>query len=131
MVRIKLAFRAVGTTFSPSNAESYAKASFSVKNEPGELGFVGRYQGQPLPYGSGELFDADATPTMSGSPSPFIETLVRLAPACRSAGATSLILHANIAYDSQCNFELSPECISRLAPLGIALTFTCYEDREA
>lgn len=128
MVNITLAFRTMGPAFSPSHAEAEANAAFSSKNEPGELGRAGRYRGQPLPYGSAEFVDVDAIATMSGLPSPFLDTLARLAPACRTAGATSLVVHADIAYDGQCNFELNDQCAARLAALGVAMTFTCFEN---
>jgi hypothetical protein len=128
MVDFKLVFRAIGEKFSPGKAESSAKINFSLKNEPLELGRRGRYRDQPLPYGSGELIDADSDTTMSGSRSHFLDALMLLVPACRAAGATSLSVHCDVAYDNQCNFELNRQFISHLAAIDVDLTFSCFAD---
>src|SRR6266496_4297788 len=129
MTKLSLTFRAMGPQFSPSQVELVSGELSSVKNEPGEVARSGRYRGQPLPYGSREIRDMDTPTTLSGAQSSFLDVVARVAPACRSAGATSLVVHADVAYDGQCNFELNENCIARLAALGIALTFTCFEDR--
>ena len=128
MTKLSLAFRAMGAQFSPGQVEQGSGALFSEKNEPGDIARTGRYRGQPLPYGSAEIRDADTPMTLSAGQSPFIDAVARVAAACRSAGATSLVVHADVAYYGQCNFELSENCIARLAALGVALTFTCFED---
>lgn len=41
-------------------------------------------------------------------------------------GAEEIILYVTVAYPDQCNMELSPTLMSRLADMKVVLAITCY-----
>ncbi len=127
MVKIGVTLRASGPEFSPEEAERHSGIRFSKKNEPGDLGRIGRFQGQPLPYGSGELNGPESGMDLKIPNRSFFESIERLARACLAAGATSVLLHLDVAYTEQCNLELSNEFVSALARTGVAITMSCYD----
>lgn len=130
MIKTLLIFRAMGTAFSPSAAEKQTGLLFSKKNEPGDIGKWGRYKEQPIPYGSAELCDPTEDSDLFALSPVFFRTLELLVPACRAALATSIVLHADLAFEDQCNIEMSEDFIQALAGLRIPFTMTCYENRE-
>lgn len=128
MLKTTTVFRATGSDFSPANAERVSGVSFSKKNEPGSTGTTGRYRGQPLPYGSGELVDSENEIDLQNPNVMFFAVIERIAPACLAAGATLMLLHIDVAYTDQCNIEFSHEFVAALAQLGISITMSCFED---
>lgn len=122
---------AQGDNFSPRSAEKATGTRFSEKNEPGDLGTSGRYKDMPLPYGSAqlelpsssteELLNADAPPFKDPA---FVGKL-------RSSGASEITLYIDVAYQSQCNFELSPKLLRALSDLGVAVGFSCFQEDKA
>jgi len=131
MVRYTATLRVFGETFSPILAERRTGISFTSRNEPGEIATVGRHKGQPLPYGSGELIYANTGPEPSVSLSQLLDAATILIPACRDASATSSVLHLDVAFEEQCNIEMSAEFLGRVAALGLPLTISCFEDPPA
>ena len=127
MIEVDAEFRAYGSEFSPESVERSTGISFSKKKERGSTGILGRYRGQPVPYGSAELSGPETGLDLMVPDAPFFAAVEKLVPACLSAGATSMSLHLNVAFADQCNIELSPEFIAALARLGIILTMSCFE----
>jgi hypothetical protein len=128
MIKTTLVLCASGSTFSPAAAEERAGVSFSRKNEHGDLGVIGRYKGQAIPYGSADLFDMENGTDLAAPRAQFFDAIERAVPECEAAGATSIVLHINVAFSGQCNIEMSPGFIASVARLGIPLTLTCFED---
>jgi hypothetical protein len=128
MVKVTAVLRATGTDFSPEAVEHLTGISFSKKHERGSSGTIGRYRGQPLPYGSAELASPETGMDLMVPDAPFFAAIEKLAPACSTAGATSTVLHIDVAFTDQCNIELSPEFISALARLGIPITMSCFQE---
>jgi hypothetical protein len=127
MIRATAVFRASGSAFSPESVETRIGVSFSKKNEPGEIGTIGRYRGQPIPYGSAELSDAENGADLMVPNVLFFAAIEKLAQACVAAGATSVLLHIDVAFTDQCNIEMSHDFISAVGRLGIPVTMSCFE----
>lgn len=119
-------FRASGPEFSPRSVERQTGILFSQQNEPGDIGTTGRYRGQPRPYGSCTLPGPNSGLDLQAPDAGFFEAVERLAGACRAAGATTVVIHLDIAYTEQCNFEMSEEFLSAAARAGVALTISCH-----
>lgn len=50
----------------------------------------------------------------------------RLVPTLWECGAEEIILYVSVAYPDQCNLELSPTLMLRLAEMKVVLAITCY-----
>lgn len=127
MVSTRARLILVGTNFSPSAAEVAAGVRFSKTSKKGEQGSVGRYKGQPLPYGSAEL-DADRGPEfLTAVDQSFFAKAAALAEAARSQGDLDVLLHIDVEYFGQCNLEIAPAVLAAFHALGGPLTISCYE----
>lgn len=120
-----------GDTFSPRLAESITGLTFPTKNEPGEIGLIGRYKGLPRPYGMAILkapFDS-VTRTTSQMPEEWIaDALTQRMKDIRSCGATEVHVSITVAWTDQCNFGFSEEFLSKIGRLNIPIFVSCYED---
>jgi len=125
MTSITFTMRLQGVAFSPAEAETRSGLAFTMRVEPGTIVSSGRYSGSALPYGWAELrCDADA----HGHPGEkfFFEASI-LAGVGASCGATQRVLHIEVAYQDQCNFEWSCESLSAVARLGLPVTVSCFQ----
>lgn len=118
---------AKGDDFSPNRAEREHGARFSAKHERDALGSRGEFAGKPIPYGWGTL---DLAPADGGLDllSSELEVLRArdVVMALRRCGATEVVLHVNLGFVDQCNFELDPAVLAALAQLGCTVAFSCY-----
>jgi hypothetical protein len=135
MVRVYAELRAQGERFRPSEAERAAGVTFSTKSEPGEIGTIGRYAGKPKPYGSAELLmsvEAEAAAATHGHllDGDWLKQVALMVPHCRSAGATSVVVHLDVSHDGQCNLAFSPEELTALAGVGVPLTLSTFAGLE-
>ncbi|HEX2206885.1 MAG TPA: hypothetical protein VHG93_04330, partial [Longimicrobium sp.] len=89
-----------GTTFSPASAERETGLSLAEKNEVGELGRWGRYDGLPLPYGSATL---RAPPEVEPSQRLdwILDVVLPHVEVLRSLGGMAGWLHSTIYFDTQ------------------------------
>jgi hypothetical protein len=117
-----------GESFSPSLAEARTGLCWANQNEPGALATSGRYQGKPLPYGSAMLVLLDDDLQPDASPLEPLRTLKEKLPELRAAGATEATLYLVVAYETQCDFEFTPEELGALASVGLTLGVSCYRD---
>lgn len=122
-----------GEHFSPSQAEKISGITFDEKKARGDIGIRGKYKGLPTPYGSASINfehpggDADLLPANL----PLLDILEQFIPSFQSVGAEEITIFVNVFYTAQCNLELSPELLRRLAGLGIPLCIsTVYEGPE-
>lgn len=119
-----------GATFSPRSAEAGTGIVFSEKNEVGDLGKYGKYRDAPLPDGSATLeLASSSTREFLDIDAPIFQT-PGLVAALRSSGASMIVLYVDVAYEAQCNFELSPELLAALAELGVTVGFSCFPVEE-
>lgn len=125
MVQLTYWFHASGDAFSPADAESRCGVRFSRKAERGEIAERGRYRGQPCPYGWGDLCSSESEIDA------FLRDTALLAAASAACGATDCSIHIDVAFDAQCNLEMSGELVVALGKLALPLTITCYEDPDA
>ncbi|MCY1073023.1 hypothetical protein [Archangium lansingense] len=115
-----------GDDFSPSLAQARTGLLLVDANEPGDVAPSGRYEGKALRYGSAMLvlLDDDLAPGASAL-EPLRELKVRL-PELRALGVTGTTLYLVVAYERQCDFELSPGELTELAALGLPLAVSCH-----
>ena len=122
-----------GDDFSPNGAETKTGVLFDQKNAPGDLGVLGKFKNVPLPYGSGhieiepssedaDLLDADLLDTSNA-----VFQRRGLIAALRECGASAITLQIDVAYETQCNFELSPKLLGALAELGVTVGVSCFQ----
>jgi len=119
-----------GDYFSPSLAEAKTGITFSKKNEPGDVGNVGRYRGKSIPYGSAEIIALNEKGN-EDSIDFIVNILDKYCEVFRLCGADNIVLHFVISYIDQCDFEFSPEFINKLAKLKIVFAITCYPETDA
>ena len=117
-----------GSNFSPRQATDESGISFTEQTEVGEIGTQGKYNAKPFDYGaahinfkSGDDRDSFLVPLeVLNLVKMHKETLKRL-------GAEEISITVNIAYQGQCNLELSPAFMKMVSDLGVPLLMTCYE----
>jgi hypothetical protein len=128
-VRIAFSCSVQGDAFRPTEAERRTGIQFSEKNEPGEIGKLGRHKGQPIPFGSGTIESETTGDAMNGSLSKFLDILKHCVFQWRELGAEVALLNIDVFYDEQCNLEISEENIAVLSELGLSLALSCYRDK--
>lgn len=126
MLKTTIVFRATGSSFSPTRVESETGIVFSSKNEPGDLGRIGRYRGVPTPYGSADFVGQAEQADLVNPNNELFRAIEALVPASKSAGATDMNLHLDVAFSDQCNLEMGPDFIATVGRLGVALTISCF-----
>ena len=123
-----ISFRIWGEEFRPSRVPF----AFTEQNDPGIIGTVGRYRGQPLPYGSAGYVVPPSVPTTDRIRH-IVEIFEPLLPAIRDAGATDWHISIGRYYYAQCNEEYSLEELQMIARLGCGFIYSAYsvtEDEE-
>jgi hypothetical protein len=110
----------VGKDFSPSSFEDATGYRFVDKNEKGEIAKTGRYKNCPIPYGSATIRDEQNQENVLG----FLE---KSKNKLLNMGVESINLQLNVAYETQCNFELNADLLMCIAKLSIPLSVSCYE----
>ena len=119
-----------GKTFSPKAVEEEISVTFKVKNEPNEIGTVGKYIGNPTPYGSATLQASDETIRSNGALKDFLVLLEEKASIFVKHGATDICLDLVVFHDGQCNIEFSVDEIYRISELKIPVTMSIFNDVE-
>ncbi|MBL8076093.1 MAG: hypothetical protein JNL29_17145 [Nitrospira sp.] len=130
MVLIRASCWISGETFSPYLAEKKTDLYFARKNEPGEIGNVGRYRGQPIPYGRAVLeapFNSQTKPGLILPEQWIVDVLSLHIDSLRSCGATSIELDLNVTWQDQCNLAFDASFLQKLAKLSIDFSISCYE----
>jgi hypothetical protein len=124
-----------GEEFSPAAAAAQLGLKFSTVHERGEIGTIGRYRGQPIPYGAASI-EIESVPS-TGAHTGELEGAALLADQAgkslgvlRALGADEITLHVDICFDAQCNFVILPETLHRIARMGIGLSISCYSNDQ-
>ena len=118
-----------GDRFSPRAAESMTGLALVRKNEPGEIGSIGRFKGQPIPYGAAAVEVPDDL-SWDAKWKLLLITMAMHIEALRECGAESIVLDLGCFHEGQCNLAFSSEQLSQVAALGIPFTISCYEVGE-
>ena len=118
-----------GPDLSPIAVEEKTGINFDRKNEPGEIGKMGRYKGDIIPFGNAEIdFSETGTSADLLSPdAPILDTLEKHRSFFLTAGATEITLIINVFYQEQCNLEQSHKLLKRLAELDVDLLISCQQ----
>lgn len=111
----------MGENFSPSAVEKSINVFFHEKNEKGEIAKIGRFNGRSFPYGSCIMRDQHYKELV-------IEFLENNMGKLKEYGVDNISLRLDVSYDSQCNFELDSNFLSRIAKLSIPLSVSCYKN---
>ncbi|HEX2094161.1 MAG TPA: hypothetical protein VHG28_17290 [Longimicrobiaceae bacterium] len=119
----------LGKSFSPALAERQTGLSFTERNEVGELGTRGKYEGIPLPFGSATL---QAPPEVDPSERLdwILDSVLPHAEALRNLGGMEGWLHSTFYFDAQCNLAYPPGQLQKLSQLGIPYTVSCIQAPE-
>lgn len=127
MIKPRATLRLQGSAFSPSSVEERTGLRFTASQERGELGRLGRYAGRPIPYGSAELACTVNSALLASPDEEFFGAAERLVRAGEALGVESAVLHVDIEFESQCNFEFSQAFLAAVLRIGAPLTVSCYE----
>jgi hypothetical protein len=120
-----------GDNFSPKKVEGSTGLAFAKKNEPGEIGTVGRYKGTAIPYGSATLqLSGEALSASQDVLREFLALIKRNLDAFRKNGASDVTLDLVVFHDGQCNLEFSIDELREITQLGLPLTLSTYECPE-
>lgn len=126
MTSVKPRIMATGARFTPRALKVSGFITDDL-NDPGEIGTVGRYRGQPLPRGN-------VTYLLSKSPVDWhaVDALALKIPALvrdlKSVNAEEITLHLDVIHDGQCNFDLSPTLLSAVAGADVVFTISCWSE---
>ena len=120
MITMDLTCILTGKDFSPASAEKLTGYRFLEKNERGEIAKAGRYKGLPFPYGSCIIRDVSNQEAI-------LDILEKYQTKLLGNGVESIVLQLNVAYESQCNFELNENFLARIARLSVPLSISCFE----
>jgi hypothetical protein len=128
MIKIRASCAIIGKNFSPA---AFAKNSFVQlidAHEPGANCKVGRYQGQPNPYGQATIEISNKAEKDWSRFDDLLTALENNIETLRQAGAEDLCLSVSIFHDGQCNFGFSKEEFNRIAVLNVDMAISCYSE---
>lgn len=112
-----------GDNFSPKKTSDILNISFDEMNEKGELGIIGRYKGKAIPYGSCVI-------RTENEEYKILNILEKHIYDFKKYGVEEIMLHWDVAYQQQCNFEIGVDYINRLSKLSIPLSVSCFDSDE-
>jgi len=124
MVKTHLYSILSGKTFSPKKAEKLFNISLNDKNEPGDIGKTGRYKGRKIPFGSC-VFEEGSDNNLDEQEKILVQ-LESCLSELHNINVEDIILHLDVEYEGQCNFELSGKFLTKASLLKIPLTISCY-----
>lgn len=121
----RISFEAWGEKFSPNRVPF----KFTEQHDPGAMGTVGRYRGQPVPYGSASYVVPPSIPNADRIRH-VVQTIEPILAAIRAAGATKW--HISIAryYYAQCNEEYLLEELQLITRLECGFIYSAYSVTE-
>lgn len=122
----RVSFEMWGEEFRPSRVSF----QFTEQHDPGVVGTVGRYRGQPIPYGSASYVVPSSTPNTDRLRH-VVHTIEPVLADIRAAGATDYHISIARSYYAQCNEEYSLEELQLIARLGCGFIYSAYSVTEA
>jgi hypothetical protein len=124
-MKFLLSFHATGDCYKPSTIPF----AFARQNDVGDIATIGRFRGQPAPYGSPEVEVSDNLPWAEKIPT-LVATVLPLLPKMKEAGADDFYVSAGYFYGTQCNLEFSSKELALLASLDCPFCPSCYGGDE-
>ena len=121
-----------GPSFSPAVVEKHLGVSFVSKVEPGGSQGSSPEGVETSLYGSGILECAHIMTNWCNDRAllAWLAFVKQSLDEFRRAGATEIVLHFDVGYRSQGNFETDEETLNALADLGIPMTVKFYWDES-
>jgi hypothetical protein len=119
-----------GDNFSPRLLEELTGLSLDDKTEVGE---ISKYKGIPITFGSASFsysFTEEERKNGADELNAMLETLEKNYQALKTAGVEEMILYLIFGYVFQCNWEIPPHQIKRLAALNIHFCISCYREDD-
>ncbi len=119
-----------GERFSPSKAERLSGVRFTDKHERGDMQVRGSHRGKPWDFGGASLDFSDRRYWSDPDLTEWLDLAEPMVEACRKAGAEAEDMYMSLLlrYRGDCGMEFTPECLARLAGLGITVTLDCWVD---
>ena len=121
----RVSFEMWGEGFRPSRVPF----RFTDQHDPGAIGTVGRYRGEPLPYGSASYVVPSSVPNADRIKH-LVQIIEPLLAGIRDAGATDWHISIGRYYSSQCNEAYSFEELQLIARLRCGFTYSAYSVTE-
>jgi hypothetical protein len=121
----RVSFEMWGKGFRPSRVPF----RFTEQHDPGAIGTVGRYRGEPLPYGSASYVVPASVPNTDRIKHA-VQIIEPLLAGIRDAGATDWHISIGRYYSSQCNEAYSLEELQLIARLRCGFTYSAYSVTE-
>jgi len=114
-----------GSRFSPRRLKAMAKLPLE---HAAEVGDIGKLTGRVHDCGVGVLVGEKTAGTAS------LEGLVALCENHSSSFEASqveeMVFYFDVFHDGQCNFEIEPALLGRIARLGATFAISCYQESE-
>lgn len=104
----------------PDEIENKYNIKFSEKNSKGEIGEIGRYRGKEIPFGSGTIKFTDE------KDEDLIEKICNLVKDISDIEEYEIILHLDVEYENQCNFEIEQIYSKFAIDINTPITISCY-----
>lgn len=105
----------------PDEIEIKYNIKFSEKNSKGEIGKIGRYKGKEIPFGSGSIkFIGEKDEVL-------IEKICNFVKDLSDIEEYLIILHLDVEYVNQCNFEIEQIYSKFAIDINIPITSSCYQ----
>ncbi len=120
-----VSFEIWGEEFHPSKVPF----RFTKQHDPGVIGTIGRYRGQPVPYGSASYVVPPSVPNDKRIVH-IVQSIEPVLDDIRAAGATKWHISIGRFYYAQCNEEYSLEELQLIARLGCGFIYSAYNVTE-
>jgi hypothetical protein len=122
---ISAAITLQGQMFSPKSLEKKTNLVLTQKNEPGEMGRLGKYKNKPLPYGAANI----EPPNTIGDHEKITwlaTTFLEHKESIEQSGIEDLHFYIGYFYENQCNLALTASELKLIAETGLDYWFSCY-----
>lgn len=116
-----ISFEIYGEEFHPSQVPF----QFTKQHDPGVIGTIGRYRGQPVPYGKARYDVPPSVPNVDRLKH-IVETFEPLIGDIQAAGATNWDISIGRFYNGQCNEGFSLEDLKLIIRLKCGFSYSAY-----
>lgn len=116
-----ISFLVWGDEFRPSRVPF----QFTEQHDPGIIGTLGRYRGQPVPYGKALYHVPPSVPNVVRIRH-IVETFEPLMGEIQAAGATDWHISIGRFYNGQCNESYSLEDLKLIIRLKCGFSYSAY-----
>ena len=113
-----------GPQFDPTPFLNRLDVTVTDHHRRGNIATKGRFKGQPLETGHVCL------EAKTGNFDQFVETLYSVKPLLLNSQADTKELHLFLGYTSQCNWEFTPDSLTKISAMGLTLTMSCDQVEE-